>query len=98
LFNQGQYLIIIACPESSKFGQGAFTLVVSLQVIQVIISLTIIALVLLQTKGSGLGGIFGGDGGVYRTRRGIEKTLYQATIGLTVLFFVVSLVSVAVSS
>jgi preprotein translocase subunit SecG len=52
----------------------------------------------LQTKGSGLGGIFGGEGGVYRTRRGIEKTLYQTTIGLTVLFFVVSLISVAISS
>lgn len=72
-------------------------MLVSVQVIQIIISITIIALVLLQTKGSGLGGIFGGDGGVYRTRRGIEKTLYQTTIGLTVLFFVVSLISVALA-
>lgn len=72
-------------------------MVVSIQIIQIIISVVIIALVLLQTKGSGLGGIFGGDGGVYRTRRGIEKTLYQATIGLTVLFFVVSLLSVALA-
>ncbi|GAB4420715.1 MAG: hypothetical protein Fur0044_17790 [Anaerolineae bacterium] len=70
---------------------------VSIQVIQIIISVAIIALVLLQTKGSGLGGIFGGDGGVYRTRRGIEKTLFQATIGLTVLFFVISLLSVALA-
>lgn len=75
----------------------SFALLVSVQVIQIIISITIIALVLLQTKGSGLGGIFGGDGGVYRTRRGIEKTLYQTTIGLTVLFFVVSLISVALA-
>jgi len=51
-------------------------------------------MVLLQAKGAGLGGIFGGDGGVYRTRRGVEKTLYQATIGLSVLFFVISLASV----
>jgi preprotein translocase subunit SecG len=51
--------------------------------------------VLLQAKGSGLGSIFGGDGGVYRTKRGVEKTLYQATIGLAVLFFVISMVSVA---
>jgi len=72
-------------------------LVVASQVIQIIISLIIIALVLLQTKGAGLGGIFGGDGGVYRTRRGIEKTLYQATIALTVVFFLISLVSVALS-
>jgi preprotein translocase subunit SecG len=73
-------------------------LVVAFQVIQIIISLAIIALVLLQTKGAGLGGIFGGDGGVYRTRRGIEKTLYQATITLTVVFFLISLVSVALSA
>jgi preprotein translocase subunit SecG len=72
-------------------------LVVAIQVIQIIISVTIIALVLLQTKGSGLGGVFGGDGGIYRTRRGLEKTLYQATIGLAVAFFVVSLLTVAIS-
>ncbi len=67
---------------------------VAFHVIQIIISVTIIGLVLLQTKGAGLGGIFGGDGGVYRTKRGVEKTLYQATIGLAVIFFVISLVSV----
>lgn len=71
---------------------------VSIQVIQIIISITIIVLALLQTKGSGLGGIFGGEGGVYRTRRGIEKTLYQTTIGLAVFFFIVSLVTVALSA
>ncbi|HXW01127.1 MAG TPA: preprotein translocase subunit SecG [Anaerolineae bacterium] len=73
-------------------------MIVAFQVIQIIISLTLIALILLQTKGAGLGGIFGGDGGVYRTRRGIEKTLYQATIGLTLIFFIVSLISVVLSS
>ncbi len=67
---------------------------ISLQVIQIILSIALIALVLLQAKGSGLGGMFGGDGGVYRTRRGIEKTLYQATIGLGVVFFLVSLLIV----
>ncbi len=67
---------------------------VTFQVIQIIISVTIIGLTLLQTKGSGLGSIFGGDGGVYRTKRGVEKTLYQATSGLAVIFFVISMVSV----
>ncbi len=70
---------------------------VAIQVIQIIISVTIIAIVLLQVKGSGLGGVFGGDGGIYRTRRGLEKTLYQATIGLVVLFFVISILTVAIS-
>lgn len=67
---------------------------VAFQIIQVIISIAIIVLVLLQAKGSGLGGIFGGDGGIYRTRRGVEKSLYQITIGLGVVFFAVSLISV----
>ncbi len=67
---------------------------VSIQVVQIIISLVIIGLVLLQAKGSGLGSIFGGDAGVYRTRRGVEKSLHQLTIGLSLIFFVISLVAV----
>ena len=70
-------------------------MVIALQIIQIIIALTIIILALLQTKGAGLGGIFGGEGGMHRTRRGVEKTLYQTTIALSVIFFVVSLLSVA---
>lgn len=70
---------------------------VAFRIVQIIISISIIVLVLLQVKGSGLGSIFGGDGGVYRTRRGVEKTLYQATIGLTVIFFIVSLIAVTVT-
>ena len=72
-------------------------MVVSFQVAQILISLVIIALVLLQAKGSGLGGIFGGDGGVYRTRRGVEKSLYQVTIGLSIAFFIISLGAVIIS-
>ncbi len=59
-----------------------------LYVIQIIISVALIAAVLLQTKGSGLGGIFGGQGAVYKTRRGVEKTIFHVTIGLAVAFFV----------
>jgi preprotein translocase subunit SecG len=66
--------------------------------VQIIIAVTIITLVLLQAKGGGLGGIFGGDGGVYRTRRGVEKTLYHATIGLTIVFFIISLISVIIAA
>ena len=71
---------------------------VALQIIQIIISVAIIALVLLQAKGAGLGGIFGGDGGVYRTRRGVEKSLYHLTIGLSLFFFFISLISVVFAS
>jgi preprotein translocase subunit SecG len=65
--------------------------------VQIILAITIIVLVLLQVKGSGLGSIFGGDGGVYRTRRGVEKTMFQATVSLSVFFFVISLVAVAIA-
>ena len=63
-------------------------------VVQIIISITIMGAILLQAKGGGLGGIFGGDGAVYKSRRGFEKTLYNVTIGLTVAFFLMSLISV----
>ena len=72
-------------------------MLVAIQIIQIILAITLIIIILLQVKGGGLGSIFGGDGGVYRTRRGIEKTLYQATVALSVLFFAISLVSVSLS-
>lgn len=67
--------------------------------IQIIISLSLIAIILLQSKGAGgLGGIFGGsDGAVYKSRRGFERTLYQVTIGLVVAFFLVSLLTVIIA-
>jgi len=68
-------------------------------IIQLIISVSLIGIVLLQAKGSGgLGGLFGGsDGAVYKSRRGFEKTIYQITIGLVVAFFVFSLLAVMVT-
>jgi preprotein translocase subunit SecG len=65
-----------------------------INLIQIIISVALITLILLQAKGSGLGGIFGGDSSIYKTRRGVEKTLFQATIGLAAAFFIVSILSV----
>jgi preprotein translocase subunit SecG len=68
-----------------------------IQIIQIIISVSLIVIILVQAKGQGgLGGIFGGDSTVYRTRRGVEKTLFNATIGLSVAFFVISIISVLV--
>ena len=59
-----------------------------LYIVQIIVCVALIAAVLLQTKGSGLGGIFGGQGAVYTSRRGVEKTLFNITIGLAIAFFV----------
>ena len=66
-----------------------------IQIIQIIISVALIVVILVQARGQGgLGGIFGGDsGGVYRTRRGVEKALFNLTIGLAVAFFVISIIS-----
>jgi preprotein translocase subunit SecG len=59
-----------------------------LYIVQIIISVALTVAVLLQTKGSGLGGIFGGQGAVQSSRRGVEKTVFNITIGLAVAFFV----------
>ena len=64
------------------------------QIFQIIIAILLIAAILLQNRGVGLSGIFGGSGNVYRTKRGFEKTLFIITIVLVVLFFLISLISV----
>ena len=69
-----------------------------LNVAQIVVALALILTVLLQVRGGGLGGIFGQADTVYRTRRGVEKTLFQFTIALVVIFIILSLVSVMISS
>jgi preprotein translocase subunit SecG len=68
-----------------------------LNIIQIIVSIALIGLLILQSKGGGLNRMFGGDVSVSRSRRGIEKTIFNFTIGLIFLFVVVSVVSVLVS-
>lgn len=58
-----------------------------LSIIQLVISVFLIAAILLQQRGGGLSSVFGGEGAVYRTRRGVEKGIFIATIALAVLFF-----------
>ncbi len=58
----------------------------------IILSVALILAVLLQAKGGALGSIFGGPGTVFRTKRGIEKTLFQLTIVFAILFLIISLV------
>lgn len=53
---------------------------------QIVISVLLIGAILLQQKGGGLGSAFGGDGQVYRSRRGIEKALFILTIIFAILF------------
>lgn len=57
---------------------------------QILISILLIAVILMQA-GSSQGGVFGGGGGgAYRTKRGLEKTLFRLTIVLAILFVVTS--------
>ena len=68
----------------------------ALQIASIIISLVLTVLILLQAKGGGLGSLLGGDagGGIARTRRGLEKTLFQITLGLSVAFLAVCILAV----
>ena len=60
---------------------------------QIIVSIALVAAILLQARGTGLSGTFGGDSAVYRSRRGIERRLWQFTIVLLILFVIFSLAS-----
>lgn len=69
-----------------------------LDIALIITSIALIASVVLQSKGAGLGGLTGADtGGVFSARRGIEKTLFRITIILSVLFFTLAIISVYVT-
>jgi preprotein translocase subunit SecG len=64
---------------------------------QIILSSALILAVLFQIKGGGLGGIFGQADTVYRTKRGVEKTLFQLTIVLVILFITLSILALRIS-
>lgn len=68
-----------------------------LSISQVIISVLLVILILLQQRGGGLAPIFGGEGGVYRTRRGIEKSIFIATIILAALFLLAAFLNLLIS-
>lgn len=71
---------------------------VFLDIALIITSITLILSVILQSKGAGLGGLTGADtGGIFTARRGIEKTLFWVTMGLSVLFFTLTILTVMVT-
>jgi preprotein translocase subunit SecG len=69
-----------------------------LLVLQAITAILLIVSILLQNRGSGLGGAFGGDFGGYYTKRGIEKFLIYGTVALATLFLVLALVNVRLAT
>ena len=66
-------------------------------VAQIVLSIALILVIQLQVRGGGLGGIFGQPGTVFRTKRGVEKTLFQLTIALVVLFIIIAIMTLRVS-
>jgi preprotein translocase subunit SecG len=63
----------------------------------IITSIALIASVILQSKGAGLGNLTGSDSGhVFTARRGIERTLFYVTIGLSVLFFLLAIIAILI--
>ena len=69
-----------------------------LYIVQIFVSVVLIGVLLLQARGSGFSATFSSDSSIYRTRRGVEKTLFNVTIVLAIMFVVISIVSVAFSS
>ena len=65
-----------------------------LNLVQVLISVLLVAAILLQQRGGGLSPVFGGEGGAYRTRRGMEKMVFRATIVLVILFLLTAILNV----
>ncbi len=65
----------------------------------IIISIALIACVIFQNKGVGLGGLTGADSSqVFTARRGLEKTIFQITIGIAIVFIILTMVSVGFGS
>lgn len=67
-----------------------------LSAVQIILSVLLMVLVLLQAKGSGLGAAFGGDFGFYHTRRGVERILFRLTIVVAIFFLASSAIGLLV--
>ena len=67
-----------------------------ISIFQIILGVLLVVLILLQSKGTGLGSTFGGDMGFYGTKRGAEKMLFIFTIIVAIIFFVVSLLEVII--
>lgn len=70
---------------------------VYLTIAQMVLSVALVLVLLLQVRGGGLGGIFGQADTVYRTKRGVEKTLFLFTIVLVILFITISLLMLSLS-
>ncbi|MDQ4045338.1 MAG: preprotein translocase subunit SecG [Chloroflexota bacterium] len=65
----------------------------ALNIITILVAILLITMIMVQTKGSSFGTGFGGGGSMYTTRRGFEKTLFTATIGVAAFFVLLSIIN-----
>jgi len=74
-------------------------MLLAIEISMIIVSIALIASVVLQSKGAGLGGLTGQEsGGVYTARRGIERTLFWVTMALSILFFILAFIAIIISA
>lgn len=71
---------------------------IAITIIQIAVSLALVVLILLQASSADAGGVFGGGGSFYHRRRGLEKSLFIATIALTALFAGLALLNLVLSA
>lgn len=64
-----------------------------LNIIQIISAILLVAAILLQNRGASVGGVFGGEGAVFQTKRGVEKKLFILTIILSIIFLGIALLN-----
>lgn len=67
-----------------------------LLIAQIAIAILLVIVILLQAKGSGVSTVFGGQGGFYRSKRGVEKLFVNLTIILAIAFLIVSIAAVII--
>jgi preprotein translocase subunit SecG len=70
----------------------------AIRIIQIIVAVAVIVFILLQARGAGLGSVFGGSsaGSVFKTRRGVERLIFNITVVLVILFALISVASVII--
>ncbi|MBE9477689.1 MAG: preprotein translocase subunit SecG [Chloroflexi bacterium] len=68
-----------------------------LNIAQIVLAVALIVVILFQVRGGGLGGIFGQQSSVYRTRRGVEKILFRLTIVFVIVFLVIAVLTLRLS-
>ncbi len=70
----------------------------AIRIVQIILCIAVIIFILLQVRGAGLGSVFGGSsaGSVFKTRRGVERLIFNITIVFVILFALISLLSLLI--